>query len=109
MSTVVEQEVAPLAPALETAIALETQDPRAQDTLVWGHLRGANVLVLGRMGSDQQIAEVLYFTTPGPNGRREDVIPVFTRLAFVRQAVQRNPDWHRYEPVTVSGGDLMEA
>ena len=100
--------LAPTALALETVIALEGEGP-AKDVLVWGQFKSADVFALGHSGPDKQIKDILYYSAPSQDGGQEDLIPVFTRIEFLQQAVGQNPQWANWEILSVNGGELLDA
>jgi len=108
MAMAIQVASPPTALALETAIGTDGQG-RSKDILVWGHLRTSDVLALGHYGPDQQIKDIVYYSVTSSNGPREDLIPIFTRIEFLQQAVQKNPEWAKFEVILVNGGDLVQA
>ncbi len=101
-------EESPVNVALESALGFEGNG-YAKDALVGERLLSGDILMLGRIGPDQQVQSVLYFMLTESDGREVDALPVFTRVSYLRQGVQKNPAWTGWAAIRLPARELLQA
>jgi Helix-turn-helix domain/SseB protein N-terminal domain len=90
---------------------------RAQATVGESQIREAlencDIYALGepvtRPGISHESSEsdLLHFTIDDPSGQEVVMLPVFTRLEPMRDALLRNPDWQALSVLQIGGRDLL--
>lgn len=95
--------------ALEMAIAAARDSPDARNdphvaAQMRMHLAASMVLVLGHRAGDMA-SDVLHVTEP--IHEEQVIVPVFTRIEFILEAVLRNAEWQLLDVLELNGGALL--
>ena len=98
--------------AIESALRAEAQsDPEHR---VREAVRSADIYVLGQPAGDTSVpgegteGDLLHFTRDDDAGAEVDLLPVFTNLTTMREALIRNPEWQTLSVLQISGGALLD-
>jgi hypothetical protein len=102
-----------VAPGLDTAI-LEARKQPGLASRVRQRLMTDQVYALGYPAGDMAMpgmgteSDLLHFTIDDESKTERVMLPVFTRVDVMREALKRNPDWQTLMVLQVNGAALLE-